>query len=88
MPVLRIIKSDYEFFHHEALDLFVALDDENNKMLSTYWKAKKAKQKGLPSTLKVKGYKLVFDEEFQSLKIDFSEIFQFDANDLHRTKLD
>jgi hypothetical protein len=88
MPVLRTIKSEYEFFHNEKLDLFVALDASNSEALSTYLKAKKARQKGTPSTIKLQGYKLIFDEEFQSLKIDFSQTFQFDGNDLHRTKLE
>lgn len=87
MTILRIIKSDYEFFHHESLDIFVALDSETRKILSTYWKANKGKQKGMLPKLKITGYKLVFDEEFQSLKIDFTESFEFEAKDLHQTKL-
>jgi len=87
MPVLRTIKSDYEFFHHQALDVLVALDSENRKMLSTYWKTNKGKQKGTLPSLKLTGYKLALDEEFQSLKIDFSNSFQFEAKDLQQTKL-
>ena len=87
MPILRTIKSDYEFFHHQELDVFVALDPENRKALSTYWRANKGKQKGMLTKLKITGYKLVFDEEFQSLKIDFSESFTFEARDLQQTKL-
>jgi hypothetical protein len=88
MPVLRVIKSEYEFFYNEKLDVFVALDAENSEALSNYWKAKKGKQKAVPSVARLKGYKLIFDEEFQSLKIDFSNVFQFDANYLQRTKLE
>lgn len=87
MTILRTIKSDYEFFHHESLDIFVALDSKTRKTLSTYWKANKGKQKGMLPKLKITGYKLVFDEEFQSLKIDFTETFEFEAKDLHQTKL-
>jgi len=87
MPILRTIKSDYEFFHHQELDVFVALDPENSKALSSYWKTNKGKQKGLLPKLTITGFKLVFDEEFQSLKIDFSESIAFEAKDLQPTKL-
>jgi hypothetical protein len=85
MPILRIIKSDYEFFHHEILDTLVALDAENRKLVSTYWKTNKGKQGTLPK-FKVTGYKLVPDEELQSLKIDFTQSFLFEAKHLLQTK--
>jgi hypothetical protein len=88
MPILRTTKSDYEFFHHGELDILVALDAENRKMVSTYWKTNKGKQKGALPNLKVTGYKLVPDEEFQSLKIDFTQSFQFEAKHLQQTKSD
>jgi hypothetical protein len=88
MPILRTIKSDYEFFHHGELDILVALDSENRKLVSTYWKTNKGKQKGTLPNLKVTGFKLVPDEEFQSLKIDFSQSFQFETKHLQQTKSD
>jgi len=87
MPILRTIKSDFEFFHHEELNLLVALDVENRKLLSTYWRTNKGKQKGHLPKLNVTGYKLITDEEFQSLKIDFSQSFQFEAKHLSQIKL-
>jgi len=87
MPILRTIKSDYHFYHHQGFDLFVAVDDENKQIISTYWKTNKGKQQATLPGLKVTGYKLVFDEEFQSLKIDFTSTFQFEARELHPTKL-
>jgi len=87
MTILRTIKNDYDFYHHQTLDIFIALNDENKQILSSYWKANKGKQKGTLPKLKITGYKLVFDEEFQSLKIDFAETFEFEAKDLHQTKL-
>lgn len=88
MPILRTIKSEYDFFHHQELNILIALDAENGKMVSTYWKANKSKQKGTLPNLKVTGYKLVPDEEFQSLKIDFTQTFQFEAKHLLKTKSD
>lgn len=88
MPILRTIKSDYEFYHHQELDILIALDDENGKAVSTYWKTNKGKQKGALPNLKVTGFKLVPDEEFQSLKIDFTQSFQFEAKHLLKTKSD
>ncbi|HNW49566.1 MAG TPA: hypothetical protein PKH79_00705 [Prolixibacteraceae bacterium] len=87
MPVLRTIKSDYEFYHDQKSDQFVALDSANRKLLSDYWKANKGKQKTTAPKLMIPGYKLVMDEEFQSLKIDFTEVFQSEAKDLEKTKL-
>jgi hypothetical protein len=86
MPILRTIKSDFEFFHHEELDILIALDAENRKLLSTYWKTNKGKQKATLLKMIVTGYKLVTDEEFQSLKIDFTQSFQFEAKHLLQTK--
>jgi hypothetical protein len=88
MPILRTIKSDFEFYHHQELDILIALDAENRKMVSTYWKTNKGKQKGTLPNQKVTGFKLVPDEEFQSLKIDFTQSFQFEAKHLQQTKSD
>jgi len=87
MPILRIIKSDYEFYHHQALNIVVALDEENRKILTTWWKENNGKQQGVLPKLKVTGFKLINDEEFQSLKIDFSESFQFEAKELQKVNL-
>jgi hypothetical protein len=88
MPILRTIKCDFEFFHHQELDILIALDAENRKLVSTYWKTNKGKQKGALPNQKVTGFKLVPDEEFQSLKIDFTQSFQFEAKHLQQTKSD
>jgi hypothetical protein len=88
MPILRTIKSDFDFYHHQELDILIALDAENRKLVSTYWKTNKSKQKGTLPNQKVTGFKLVPDEEFQSLKIDFSQSFQFEAKHLQQTKSD
>lgn len=86
MPILRTIKSDYEFFYHQKLDIIVALDAENRVLLTNFWKNNKGKYKGTTAKLKIAGFKLVLDEEFESLKIDFSQSFQFEAGELEKVK--
>ena len=86
MQLLRTIKSDYEFFHHQPLNILVALDGENQELLLNYWRTNSGNKSGTNANTKISGYKLILDQEFQSLKIDFSEIFQFEAKDLLQTK--
>ena len=87
MAILRTIKSDYEFFQHQTLEILVALDAENRKLLSNYWKSNKGKKKTTVPQIQVNGYKLILDEEFETLKIDFSELFSFEAKDLIKAKM-
>jgi len=86
MPVLRTIKNDYEFYHHQKLDILVAIDTKNRKLLLNYWKSSKGKKKETLKKIKVSAYKMIEDEEFQSLKIDFTQSFQFDAKELVKIK--
>jgi hypothetical protein len=86
MQLLRTIKSDYEFFHHQPLNILVAIDGENKDLLLKFWRNNTGKKSTNTAHAKISGYKLILDQEFQSLKIDFSEMFQFDARDLMQTK--
>ena len=86
MALLRTIKSDYEFYHHESLNILIALDEENQKKLSNFWKMNKGKKKEALPKLKVNGYRFILDEEFGSLKIDFSQEHVYDATELMKAK--
>lgn len=86
MAILRNIKNDYEFYHHESLDILIALDVENQKKLSAFWKMNKGKKKEVLPKLKVNGYLFILDEEFDSLKIDFSQLIAYDAVELIKAK--
>jgi len=80
MGVLRTIKSEYEIYENQALECLVAILRDECKKIKTYRKKNKG-QKTMPSEL-IAGYKMVLDEEFDSLKIDFSTEFQFEIRDL------
>ena len=85
MGILRTIKSDYEMYENQSLQCFVAISRDDCKQIKSYYKTNKGK-KPLPSQ-KIKGYKFVMDEEFESLKIDFSKDLQFEIRDLAKVKM-
>ncbi len=85
MGILRTVKSDFEMYEHQTLECFVAIDREDCKEIKAYHKANKGK-KPLPSQ-KVKGYRFILDEEFASLKIDFSQVHQFEIRELVKVKM-
>jgi len=83
MGILRTIKSDYEIYENQALECLVAILRDDCKQIKAYRKKNKG-QKNMPGEL-ISGYKMVLDEEFDSLKIDFSEECQFEIRDLVNT---
>nr|WP_321411785.1 hypothetical protein [uncultured Carboxylicivirga sp.] len=85
MGILRTIKSDYEMYENQSLDCFVAIERDDCKQIKAYHKANKGK-KPLPSQ-KIKGYQFIVDEEFESLKIDFSKEMRFEIRDLVKVKM-
>ncbi len=84
MGILRTIKSDYEMYEHESLECFVAIQRDDCKAIKAYYKKNKG-QKTMPGA-KIKGFKFVMDEEFESLKIDFSNELQFEIRELKKVK--
>lgn len=85
MGILRTIKSDYEMYENQNLNCFVAIERDDCKLIKAYHKTNKGK-KPLPSQ-KIKGYKFIMDEEFESLKIDFSSEHQYEIRDLVKVKM-
>ncbi len=84
MGIIRNIKSDYEVYENMALECLVAIERNDCETIKAYRKKYKGKVP-LPRE-QVKGYKFVIDEEFQSLKIDFTEQHQFEIKDLDKVK--
>jgi hypothetical protein len=84
MGILRNIKSDYEIYENISLECLVAIDREDCKQIKAYRKKHKGKEP-MPSQT-VDGYQFVVDEEFDSLKIDFSKKFSFEIKDLVNVK--
>ncbi len=84
MGILRNIKSDYEIYENVSLECLVAIEREDCKQIKAYRKKYKGKEP-LPSQA-VEGYRFVMDEEFDSLKIDFSQKLPFEIKDLVNVK--
>jgi len=84
MGILRNIKSDYEVYENTTLGCLVAIERNDCKQIKAYRKKYKGKEP-LPDEV-VKGYKFVMDEEFESLKIDFTQQFDFQIKDLVNAK--
>mgnify|MGYP001175716546 FL=1 len=66
-------------YEHTGLSVLVAISQENNCTVKAF---QKKHPKNKKSTEKISGFKLVVDQEFGSLKIDFSESFDFLIKDL------
>lgn len=86
MALLRTIKDKFSYYHHLKLGTLVALDEENEMLLKNFARASKHKRQKNAPTIKVKAYKFIMDEEFESLKIDFSKTHTFVSSDLIKAK--
>ena len=84
MGILRNIKSDYEIYENQSMECLVAIQRDDCKQIKAYRKKCKGKEP-LPSQT-IEGYIFVMDEEFESLKIDFSQKLRFEIRDLLNVK--
>lgn len=84
MGILRNIKSDFEVYENQALECLVAIERDNCKIIKAFRKKNKG-AKVLPED-QVPGFKFIVDEEFDSLKIDFSTELLFKIKDLNKVK--
>ncbi len=82
MGLLRTIKSEYEFYESMDQECIVAIERTDCQKIKAFFKRNKG-IKPLPSEL-ITGYKMILDEEFDSLKIDFSNTFEFEIKNLHK----
>tara|TARA_B110000467_G_C18282935_1_gene459753 strand:- start:967 stop:1227 length:261 start_codon:yes stop_codon:yes gene_type:complete len=80
MNILGNKKKSEVIYEHLQLGVLVAISNDNNSLVRAFFKKYKGK-KSIPSD-KISGYKMVVDEEFDSLKIDFSTSFYFLIQDL------
>lgn len=84
MDVLRTIKSDYEMYENQILECLVAIQQDDCKVVKSFFKKYKGK-KIVPNDT-VSGFKFVNDEEFGTLKIDFETKCNFKIKDLSKVK--
>ena len=80
MNLLGSKKKGEVVYEHSSLSVLVALTFEDSCIVKDYIKKYKNK-KNLPSE-KINGFKFQVDQEFDSLKIDFSKTYEFLIRDL------
>ena len=80
MNILGNKKKSEVIYEHLKLGVLIAISSENHSIITDIFKKYKGK-KSLP-TEKIQGYKMEVDQEFGSLKIDFSKTFEFHIKDL------
>lgn len=84
MGILRTIKNEHVLFENTADGCVVAIHENDAKKIKTYYKKYKGK-KDKPSEL-VACHPFIFDEEFESNKIDFSSTIQVEISVLSKLK--
>jgi len=83
---LSIDTPSYNHYTNTALNNLVAIERNNSKLIGkTFKKYKKAEL--IPEDITIVGYLFVLDEEYESLKIDFSEVLTFKVKDLEKADI-
>ena len=80
MNILGDKKKSEVIYEHSSLAILVAIPYVNNTLVRAFFKQYKNKKN--PPSDKVIGYKMIIDEEFDSLKIDFSNPCDFIISEL------
>lgn len=76
----------YNHYTNNELNCLVAIERNNSKLIGkTFKKYKKAEL--IPDDITVEGYQFILDEEYQSLKIDFSNLLVFKVKDLEKADI-
>ena len=85
MPKLPFNNIEHIVYEHTKKGMLVAIEKENSKKISEYFKTNKGAKK-LPND-KINGYRFIMDEEYNSLKIDFDTEFDFEIQYLKKFPL-
>ena len=83
---LEINTPSYNYYAHSITTGLVAVERTESKAIGKAFKKYKRAEK-IPDDLIVKGYPFVLDEEYQSLKINFSEEFSYKIKDLEKAEI-
>lgn len=76
----------YNNYTNTNLNCLVAIERNNSKLIGkTFKKYKKAKL--IPEKITIEGFKFILDDEYQSLKIDFSTPLTFKVKDLEKADI-
>ncbi len=84
MGILRSIKNEHIIYEDTQKGILIAIHEKDTKIIKAYHKKYKGK-KDKPNYT-VEGFKFVFDEEFESHKIDFTKAFNFQIKNLSKAK--
>jgi len=80
MPILPFKNVEHVIYEHLTEGKLFAIEKEKSKPVSRFYKKYKGK-KVLPGD-KILGYWFVMDEEYNSLKIDFSQEVEVEIREL------
>ena len=80
MPTLPFKNVEHIVYEHQAMGKLVAVEKVESKKIGAFFKKYKGK-KSKPND-KVTGFWFVMDEEYNSLKIDFSEEVELEIKEL------
>ncbi len=82
MGILRSIKNEHIIYEETNEGILIAVHENDAKTIKNYFKKYKGKKEKPNDT--VSGYKFIYDEEFQSHKIDFTKVFTFQIKNLSK----
>lgn len=83
---LSINTPSYNYYSHTESNSLVAIERTASKAIGAAFKKYK-KATLIPDDQTVEGYFFVLDEEYQSLKIDFTEIVTFKIKELEKADI-
>ncbi|MDA8901512.1 hypothetical protein OAD98_01645 [Flavobacteriales bacterium] len=80
MPTLPFKNVEHVVYEHQTEGRLVAIEKTESKRVGVFFKANKGK-KSKPNE-KIKGHWFIIDEEYNSLKIDFSQEVEVEIKEL------
>jgi len=82
MAIIRKTEAQHIIYEHAELECLVAINKSDVTIIKKFWNTNKGKSK-LQNDL-IKGYRFVFDEEQDSLIIDFDNQEEFEIQYLKK----
>lgn len=80
MPILPFQNVEHVIYEHQSEGKLVAIEKEESKQIGVF--VKKYKGKKVKPKDKVTGFWMILDEEYNSLKIDFSNEIKVEIKEL------
>ena len=82
MTVLRTIKPQHVIYEHVELNILVAISVDLTDLIKKYWKENKGKS--VLNSDKISGFRMIHDENQDSLNIAFDNQEQFEIKQLKK----